>query len=104
MKLYLAIDKIADLFHPPAVDAEIAVADPRGGAKMNRLSLLIEEELDIIHEAEQETREFKVQVRLLFFDKLDARQLENEAFQRGLCLGGVLFVSERRNRMLLVMS
>jgi|RhiMethySRZTD1v2_1073278.scaffolds.fasta_scaffold3077746_1 hypothetical protein len=26
-KLYLAIDKIANLFHAPAVDAEITVAD-----------------------------------------------------------------------------
>ncbi len=70
---------------------------------MNRLGLRIEEELNIIHEAKQETCEFKVQVGFLFFDKRDTGQLENEALQRRLCLGGVLLVSERRNRMLLIM-
>ena len=71
---------------------------------MNRLGLVIEEELDIIHETKQETGEFKVQVCLLFFDDPDAGQLEHEALQRRVRVGDVLLILDRRNRMLLVMS
>ncbi len=71
---------------------------------MNRLGLVLEKKLDIIHETKQATGEFKVQVSLLFFDELDAGQVENEAFQRRLRVGGVLLILDRRNRMLPVMS
>ena len=40
--LYPTIDEFPDLFHPSAVDAEVAVADPGGGPEMDRSDLLVE--------------------------------------------------------------
>lgn len=90
------------LLHPLTIDAEIAVARAGSRTEVNRLRAFIEEELDVIDEAEQEAGELVVEIGLVLIDKLGPRQGCERCFQRLFCFGARLLVLERRNRVALV--
>jgi hypothetical protein len=51
-----------DFFHSPAIDSQVAVADPGGGPKMDGLAPLIEHKFDVIDESKQPAGERKMQI------------------------------------------
>ena len=62
-----------DRLHPLPVDSEIRVTDARRRAKVNRALLTVDEELDVVDEAKQSAREFRVKIMLISGDDLTSR-------------------------------
>ncbi len=87
-KMYLALhpplNQVPNVFHPSAVDAQVAMANPRGRPEVDGLRLIVEQKLDVVDESEQQAREFVVQVIFVLFDKLRARQRQDGCLER-LC-------------------
>lgn len=72
MTLQPWINKGPHLLHALAIDAKITVAGAGGGAEMDGLRFVVEEKLNVVDKANQQAREFVMQVGLVFFDKLGA--------------------------------
>ena len=102
--LQLPLDKFPNLFHPPAVDAEVAVADPGGRSEMDGLGLIVEQKLDVVDESQQQAREFVVQIGLVLLDESCTGQGQDDSLQRFLRFCFAFLIAKRRNRMLLVLG
>lgn len=102
--LDLSLDQCPDFFHPPAIDAEVAVADPGGGTEMDCLGFIVEQELHVVDESQQQARELNAQVRVVFFGEPRAGQRQDDCFQRffRFCLAPL--IPERGDRMLFVLG
>ena len=62
------------LLHALAIDSHIAVPGTGGGAEVDGLHLVVEEELHVIDESKQQAGKFVMQVGLFFLDKIRAWQ------------------------------
>src|SRR4051794_24156063 len=52
----------ADLLHPFAVHPEVLAAQARGGAEVDLLGLVVEDELDVVHEMEDRRAALRLEV------------------------------------------
>lgn len=71
---------------------------------MNGLGLIVEQKLYVIDESQQQTGEFIMQIGLVFFDELGAREGENNRLQRFLRLGPAFLILKWRDGMFLVLG
>jgi len=92
------------LLHALAIDSHIAVPGTGGGAEMDGLRLVVEEELHVIDESEQQAGKFVMQVGLVFFDELGAGQGTDDFLECLLRLCPRLAIAKRRDDMALVLS
>jgi hypothetical protein len=99
-----SLHEFSDLFHPPAVDAEVAIADSGRGPEMDRSGLGVEEKLHIVDKSKQPAGEFKMQVGLFFADESGAGQRQHRGLERFFCSRLMFLIPQRRDRMLLVLS
>jgi len=104
MALQLSPDEAPHLLHALAIDSQIAVAGAGGGAEVNGLRLVVEEELHVIDESEQQAGEFVMQVRLVFFDELGAGQGTDDFLECLLRLSPRLVIAKRGNGVAGILS
>ena len=71
---------------------------------MEGLGLVVEQKFDIVDEPQQQAGEFKVQVGLVFLDKLCTWQGTDDFFQRLLRLNPRLAIANGRNGMVGILS
>jgi hypothetical protein len=104
MTLQLCPDESPHLLHTLAIDAHIAVAGAGGGAEVNGLGFIVERKFDIVNEAEQQAREFVMQVRLVFFDELGAGQGTDDFLECLLRLSTRLTIVKWRDGMAFILG
>lgn len=89
----------ADRFHPLAVDAEVGVPEPRGGAHVQQLLLRHELKFDVVHITHQPRAELGVEVSVVPLDDPAARHGLHDCDQALHCRLRVLLELQRRDVM-----
>ena len=88
-----------NLFHAPAIDAEIAAAGAGGGAEMNRLGLVVEKKFHVIDKAKEPASELDVQIVLGLHRNASARSRGQNSLQACQRLLGAAYVGQRLDAM-----
>src|SRR5512134_759285 len=99
-----AVHQNTDLLHSPTIHPQIAVTGPGGGTEMNGFALVVEQKLDVIHEAHDQAGKLEMQIGLVLLDELGAAQRRYGSFQCLFRFCARFAVAKRRDGVLLILS